>query len=360
MHLLLLSRLSKTPEASSSNDQRRAREELLDSCHGGALGPLIQEAKLTTSDGAPVTIYFASFLVYLASLFQMGGSFHDLLQRKHQSNPSSVHRPWNLILYSDEVVPGNVLGRAERKFWAVYGTFHELRQFIHHEDIWLTMSLERSNFVSQLQGGVCQIMSTVLKAIFCDAHVEPRAGYLLKSPCGPDIRLHFQWGICLADGAAHKAIWSSKGDAGTKYCFLCANVHSRPAASPEDQDVIDHYTKYNQLKLYQRLDEKKRTATTKAEFNFWQQATGWTWNAHALLLHQPLLSKGQIRPVSQFCHDWMHGILQGTAPAVLFHTMQTIGGGGFDAWYSMHRYVQLWSLAGAWKGGHLTCFPPRW
>ena len=102
------------PEASSSNDQRRAREELLDSCHGGALGPLIQEAKLTTSDGAPVTIYFASFLVYLASLFQMGGSFHDLLQRKHQSNPSSVHRPWSLILYSDEVVPGNVLGRAER------------------------------------------------------------------------------------------------------------------------------------------------------------------------------------------------------------------------------------------------------
>ena len=141
MHLLLLSRLSKTPEASSSNDQRRAREELLDSCHGGALGPLIQEAKLTTSDGAPVNIYFASFLVYLASLFQMGGSFHDLLQRKHQSNPSSVHRPWNLILYSDEVVPGNVLGRAERKFWAVYGTFHELSQFIHHEDIWLTMSL---------------------------------------------------------------------------------------------------------------------------------------------------------------------------------------------------------------------------
>ena len=81
------------------NDQRKAREELLDSCHGGALGPLIQEAKLTTSDGAPVTIYFANFLVYLASLFQMGGSFHDLLQRKHQSNPSSVHRPWNLILY---------------------------------------------------------------------------------------------------------------------------------------------------------------------------------------------------------------------------------------------------------------------
>ena len=94
------------PRTASAKGQRK----LLDSCHGGPLGPLIQEAKLTASDGAPVTFYFANFLVYVASLSRMGGSFHDLLQRKHQSTPSSVHT-WNLILYSDEVVPGNVLGR---------------------------------------------------------------------------------------------------------------------------------------------------------------------------------------------------------------------------------------------------------
>ena len=167
-----------------------------------------------------MTIHFANLLVYITSLFHMGGSFHDLVQRKHQSNPSSVDKPWSLILYCDELVPGNVLGRAERKLWAICSTFQELGQeALSHEDVWLTISLERSTFVAQLP-------VKVLEAIFCSPIAEPRGGLLLKSPCGPNIRLHFFWGICLADGAAHKQVWASKGDAGTKFCLLFANVHS--------------------------------------------------------------------------------------------------------------------------------------
>ena len=351
------------PEASSSNDQRKARQQLLQSCDGGPMGPLIQQAELPMSEGATVTIHFANLLVYITSLFHMGGSFHDLVQRKHQSNPSSVDKPWSLILYCDELVPGNVLGRAERKLWAIYGTFRELGQeALSHEDVWLTISLERSTFVAQLPGGIGQIFAKVLETIFCSPIAEPRGGLLLKSPYGPNIRLHFIWGICLADGAAHKQVWASKGDAGTKFCLLCANVHSA-ASMAAGEDVIDHgTTKYHQLQLttdddviqsYHRLDQRQRTCSKK-DFNHWQQAAGWTWNAHALLLHQPLLSRGQIRPVSQFCHDWMHGILQGTGPVVLFHTMQTIGSAlGLNAWASMEKYVQLWSCPGASKAGHL-------
>eukprot|EP00439_Symbiodinium_sp_Y106_P026231 s4431_g3.t1 len=193
-------------------------------------------------DAATVTIHFANFLAYITSLFHMGGSFHDLVQRKHQSNPSSVDKPWSLLLYCDELVPGNVLARAERKLWAIYGTFHELGQeALSHEDVWLTISLERSTFAAQLPGGIGQIFGKVL--------AEPRGGLLLKSPYVPNIRLHFIWGICLADGAAHKQVWASKGDAGTKFCLLCANVHSA-ATMAAGQDVIDHgTTKYHQLHL---------------------------------------------------------------------------------------------------------------
>ena len=165
------------PEKSSSNDQRKARDELLQSCHGGPLGPLIQEAEVTTDDGAKVTMYFANLLVYLASLFQMGGSFHDLVQRKHRANPSSVSKPWQLIIYSDEVIPGNVLGPAQRKLWAIYASFQEMDQFLHHEDLWLTISLERSSFVSQVQGGVGQIMSKILEAIFAMPTWNHRQGF---------------------------------------------------------------------------------------------------------------------------------------------------------------------------------------
>ena len=351
------------PEKSSSNDQRKARDELLHSCHGGPLGPLIQEAEVATDDGGKVTMYFANLLVYLASLFHMGGSFHDLLQRKHRAKPSSVSKPWQLILYSDEVIPGNVLGPAQRKLWAIYASFKEFDQFLHHEDLWLTISLERSNFVSQVQGGIGQIMSKILEAIFANAHVEPRAGFLLKSPHGPgsNVRLHFEWAICLADGAAHKQIWSSKGDAGTKFCILCANVHSGPH-SGDNEDTMDHRTtKHHQLVLstdddvvqsYHRLNERRATCRTRAEFNRWQQATGWTWNAHALLLNQTLLAKNQVKPVSQFCHDWMHGILQGTAPVVLFHTFQAISQ-HYNIWEAMGPYMAMWDFPGATKAGHL-------
>ena len=352
------------PEASSSNDQRNARRELLDSCHGGLMGPLIQEAELTTIDGSLVRIHFANLLVYISSLFYMGGSFHELLYRTHQSNPSSITKPWNLMLYSDEIIPGNVLGRAERKLWAVYATFHELGHFLSHEDVWLTISLERSNFVSQLEGGICQIMSTVLSAIFCSDHSEPQGGFLLKGPSGQHVRLHFHWGICLADGAAHKQIWSSKGDAGTKFCLLCANVHARPATAGQDDDILDHGTmKYKDLILttdqdvlqsYERLDQRQKAGMSKAQFAIWQQATGLTWNPHAIMLNKGLLAKGLVRPVSQFCHDWMHGILQGTAPVVLYHTMQAIATEGFDIWSSMETYLPLWSFPGAWKAGHLA------
>ena len=353
------------PEKSSSNDQRKARDELLQSCHGGPLGPLIQEAEVTTDDGAKVTMYFANLLVYLASLFQMGGSFHDLVQRKHRANPSSVSKPWQLSIYSDEVIPGNVLGPAQRKLWAIYASFQEMDQFLHHEDLWLTISLERSSFVSQVQGGVGQIMSKILEAIFANAHMEPQAGFLLKSPCGPgsDVRLHFRWAICLADGAAHKQIWSSKGDAGTKFCILCANIHSGQPTTGDDEDTMDHRTtKYSQLVLttdedvvqsFHRLNERRATCRTKAEFSQWQQATGWTWNAHALLLNQTLLAKNQVKPVSQFCHDWMHGILQGTAPVVLFHTFHAISE-HYNIWEAMGPYMAMWNFPGATKAGHLA------
>ncbi|CAE7828917.1 unnamed protein product [Symbiodinium sp. CCMP2592] len=353
------------PEASSSNDQRKARQQLLESCDGGPLGPLIQQAELPMSDGATVTIHFANLLVFITSLFAMGGSFHDLLQRKHAAKPSSLDQPWSLILYCDEVIPGNVLGRAERKLWAIYATFLQLGQeAMGHEDMWLTISLERSTFVAQLPGGIGQVFAKILEAIFCCPMAEPCGGLLLKSPHGPmgNIRLHFNWGICLADGAAQKQIWSSKGEAGTRFCMLCANIHSA-ATMAAGQDAIDHATtKYHQLRLttdteviqsYHRLDQRQQTCT-KADFQHWQQAAGWTWNAHALLLNQPLLSRGHIRPVSQFCHDWMHGILQGTGPVVLFQTMETIGMAmGFNAWDSMEKYIQLWSCPGASKAGHL-------
>ena len=345
------------PEVSSSKHQTEARRQLLDECQGGSLGPIIQTATLLTAKGEECTMFFANFLVYLAAIYSRGGSFCQMVQRKHQSTPSGPTRPWNLILYTDELCPGNVLGRAERKTWTVYATFLEFQDQLCHEDAWLTLACERSTFVATLEAGVSQMVATILQSIFCNQIVDPSCGYLLKHATG-DTRLHFRFSMMLADGAAQKQVWGSKGDAGTKFCFLCANVR---ATGTSEENHHCNITRYNQLVLttdaailqsYATLDQK-RDRCSKKEFDLWQQATGWTWSAKALLLDQSLLARNVLHPVSQFCHDYMHGVLQGTAPIVLYHFLVAVSS-SIKVWGHFERYCAFWRLPSAWKCNHVA------
>ena len=210
---------SGLPEVSSSKHQREARRELLKTCHGGALGPLIQEAPLHQVDGSPSTFVFTSLLTYLSALFSRGNSFQKLLASRHEACPSSTSKPWRRVMYLDELVPGNVLGRAERKSWAWYCSFLRFGQHLHSTDSWLTTGLARSNHVASVEAGVSQMTATLLKAFFCNPLVHPPTGFILKHPEKGDIRLHFTFGMLLADGAAQKMVWGSKGDSGS--IFLC-------------------------------------------------------------------------------------------------------------------------------------------
>ena len=169
----------------------------------------------------------------------------------------------------------------------------------------------------------------------------------------------------LADGAAHKQVWSSKGDSGQKFCLLCANIRGqapKPTDDAEPDELFTAHTKYEQLALvsdqdllesYHRLDARRTTCSSKAEFAKWQMATGLTWNKHALMLSQKLLAKNQVKPVTQFCHDYMHGILQGTAPVVLYHTLSTIAK-HMDVWSSLGGYIGHFQQPQAWKMQHLA------
>ena len=112
-----------------------------------SLGPLIQEVK---ADGGTLTLLFANFLVYISHLYSQGGSFTKLVQSKHAQNR------WGLILYTDDIIPGNVLGRAERKAWTIYATFDEFKPRLHHTDFWLTLAIARS---SHIQKRHCQKQS---------------------------------------------------------------------------------------------------------------------------------------------------------------------------------------------------------
>ena len=180
------------PDFSSPKHQIEARRQLIADCHGGGLGPLIQEATVQDNAGEPATLVFTSLLTYLIALFARGGSFTKLMSSKHAQCPSSPSQPWKLIIYLDELIPGNVLGRAERKSWAWYASFLEFGNHLSSIHSWLTIALARSNKVSKIEAGVSQITATLLEAIFCNPMCYPQTGIILKGPNSPtNIRLHF-------------------------------------------------------------------------------------------------------------------------------------------------------------------------
>ena len=210
-----------------------------------------------------------------------------------------------------------------------------------------------------MEDGVSQILAILLKSIFNNAVVQPQHGFLLKHPFG-DTRVHFTWAMLLADGAAQNMTWTSKGDSGSKFCMLCANIRAT-GTNPDSQH--NSTTKYHQLVLtndqevldsYQRLHARCSTCS-KNDFAMWEKASGWSYSSKALLLDQDLLSQGLLLPVSQFCHDYMHGVLQGTGPVVLFHFLCQMEE-HLATWAFLEGYFPFFQYPKAWKCQHVSSY----
>ena len=86
-----------------------------------AYGPLLLETNVVTTDGTLIPIWIVMFLSLLVGAYQLQGSWANFSHKAHTENPSSPEKPWSLLLYSDEVVPGNPLAsRINRKVYAIY------------------------------------------------------------------------------------------------------------------------------------------------------------------------------------------------------------------------------------------------
>ena len=74
-------------------------------------------------------------------------------------------KPWRIILYADEVVPGNVISYDNRrKVWVVYFSFMEFGQIrLQAEDAWFCALAARSSDLQDVSGGISQVMAGVLK-----------------------------------------------------------------------------------------------------------------------------------------------------------------------------------------------------
>lgn len=135
--------------------------------------------------------------------------------------------PLGAIVYLDEVVPGNMLRPDnKRRFWSFYLSFAEFGPArLCHAEYWLPIAVLRSSVAACVEGGVSQCMRQLLRGILLEPCGLGGVGMSLALPTPKLVRLQIR--TLVGDESALKATWDSKGAAGVRPCFFCANVVTR-------------------------------------------------------------------------------------------------------------------------------------
>ena len=294
-------------------------------------GPLLHPLYLDAADGGrPIQVLIACPFALLSVAYKECEPFRQLLDSKHALRPSSHDAPWQIVLYSDEIVPGNNLSFENlRKNWAVYFSFLEFGpEILCREEAWLTLTTKRSSEIVKADGGIAQLFTSILKHFFGrDTHALQRSGVLLEHG-DHRFRLIAHLGMILQDGGAHKLVWCCKGDAGTRMCLLCRNLVARESGIVDEDGSnlllssivheadLDFASNDDIRGTVQRLAAFSVT-DTPGDFKLRQQACGFNHVRHNLLLEPSLADV--VRPVSHYCHDWCHAIfVHGVFNTVMF------------------------------------------
>jgi hypothetical protein len=252
---------------------------------------------------------------------QPNGGFYKLMRRRMGMYPSTPEKPWRLVLYSDEVVPGNQLSHDnKRKCWVVYFSWLELgMNALCCEDAWMSMFIARSSEVATVAAGMSQIFRELIKTFFgANGHNAATAGVVLVGHDGAQHRLFFDVDMFLQDGGAHKTVWHCTGDAGSKLCMLCKNLYVEKSGIT-DEDGADQLTSsliHDESIAFASNEEIRgavrrlaahRETDSNAAFKVREQAIGYRYQPYGILMDRSL--DVTVKPADQFCHDWMHTLL---------------------------------------------------
>ena len=108
------------PECSGPKQIRTARNEFVK--QSTPYGPLHQQIRIGS-----ISIEVQHPFPVLYHTASKSLAFSELLKAALQQRPCSASRPWRVILYFDEIFPGNQLAyKNSRKLWASYWSLLEL------------------------------------------------------------------------------------------------------------------------------------------------------------------------------------------------------------------------------------------
>ena len=122
--ILKLAESEELPTACGRNIIRAARDAAVQRLT--PFGAIHQKIKVDMKDGSQLDVEIQHPAALMHHLCKTSKSFSDLLSRSFSRKPASFSNPWNLIVYADEILPGNQLAyKHARKSWGIYWSLLE-------------------------------------------------------------------------------------------------------------------------------------------------------------------------------------------------------------------------------------------
>ena len=353
------------PDVTDRNSMREARNAVTTSIH--QYGPILQHIRCTNDEGGTTTIPIASPFAMLAAALDESDNFRAFLKRRLMVHPPSPEAPWNIVVYSDEVTPGNPLAVAnQRKFQAIYWSFLEFGvSALSHEESWFTLMTEFSTTVSACSAGLSQVFAEAIKSFFQTGGFHMMDGGMHIEIDGERSRLFAKLGVVLQDGGAHKAVWQARGDGASKFCMLCKNLftHDSNVAADDGTRLMRcgiiklqelEASTDRELRNNARYLERQSGRLSPEEFTLLQQAMGLTYAKHGLLLDRSL--DRLVSPTQVYMHDYMHALfVDGVLNLVIYLCFEDFIDAGHKGIYeSFSNFLANWKFPGRFHNNHLA------
>ena len=343
------------PSSHSRNDMRAAVTQELSV--NTPYGDLVQDINVNTVVGGRRTMRIAHPIALLWAAFTLCPSFTTLMEERLAATPSTFENPWDLVLYSDEICPGDPLSADNRrKVQVIYFSFLQFGQnILCREDAWFCIFVSRSRDVNAVSGGMSHVFGELIKTFLNPASTDLSSGGMVFHREGnPHIRFWARLRIMLQDGAAHKSTWHCKGDGGNKLCMLCKNLFTQKCELVTDDDrgllscnVIEEsrldFASDQEIRDTVRNLAARHGTMPQGEFEALERSIGFVHKPHSLLLDRSL--DAIVQPASQFMHDPMHGIFaSGVFNILVVLLFEEFIRHGFNGVYEIARgYVQKWT-----------------
>lgn len=294
------------PEHVSRSSIKRAREREFEQESSTPYGEVLRQISVgkDCTTGSTMLFWMLDPRATLYYLIQSSPKLEAFIRGRLVTHPSTMHNPWTIILYTDEIVSGDPLKpRNHRKTHAYYWSFVEFgKESLSSEFLWFTEIVVKSDSVNQIDGlGAGQLCKHMMLA-FDEMQTE---GF----QCG-SIIIWAKVRKFISDEAAQKASFDVSGASGSLPCLKCRNVVGKKSFDKmRDKTGFVSIAELD-VNSFNRHDDNTIIANaswlaanrhlTKREFAKLQTSLGLRYAPNGVLLCT------SFNVTSSICFDWQH------------------------------------------------------